>query len=182
MLLKQCFHNIPPEKFQLSFICCPISGIQSDQMKIISDNICTETINSCDLRCVKQCNLTLKMFIIRFLIKRFFYSSRNPLFHLTCRSPCKCHDQESVNIYRMRFICDLAQNSLYKYCCFTRSGSCTDQDIPVPQPDNLLLLFCPLYAHLTLPPCQMLSIIPHQRNFSVCENHILTTYDQTRTL
>ena len=46
--------------------------------------------------------------------------------------------------------------------------------------DKGSLLLCPLYAHLILPPCQMLSIIPHQRSFSVCGIHILTACGQIR--
>ena len=67
-----------------------------------------------------------------------------------------------------------------QYCRFSGPGCRTDQNISVPQPYNLLLLLCPLYAHLILPPCQMLSIIPHQRSFSVCGIHILTACGQIR--
>ena len=130
--LQKIFHYIFFQKFQFSFFCNPVSRIQTDHMKIIPDDPGTETVNGCDLCIVDQRHLSLKMFIVRFIVQCLFYGSGDPFFHFSGSSSGKGHDQQSVNIHRSVRVHDLAQNPLYQNGSLTGTGGCTDQNIPVP--------------------------------------------------
>ena len=107
IILKKLFEHIFLQKLQFSLICCPITGIKTDQMKIISDHIRTEPVNGRDLCCMDQRHLSLQMLVIRIFGQCLIQGTFNTFPHLSGCRPCKCHDQKAVNIHRFHRIHDL---------------------------------------------------------------------------
>ena len=59
IIFKKLLEHVFLQKLQFSFICCPVTRIQSDQMKIIPDHIGAESVNGRDLCSMDQCHLSL---------------------------------------------------------------------------------------------------------------------------
>ena len=116
-------------------------------MEIILYHIRTKTVNGGDLCVVKQGALFLQMFIVLILCKLFLNCQTDPLPHLPCCRPRKCHDQQSVNIHRMHRVGDHGYNTLHQHCRLAAPCCCTDQYVASPGINDPLLLCCPHHSH-----------------------------------
>ena len=107
MILKKLLQHIFLQKLQFTLICSPVTRIQSDQMKIISDHIGAKAVNGSDLCRMDQRHLSLQMLIIRIFSQCLIQSTFDTFPHLSRCRPCKCHDQKTVNVHRFQRVHDL---------------------------------------------------------------------------
>ena len=59
IIFKKLLEHVFLQKLQFTLICCPVTRVQSDQMKIIPDHIGAESVNGRDLCSMDQCHLSL---------------------------------------------------------------------------------------------------------------------------
>ena len=178
---EKVFHDIFLQKFQLTLLRCPISRIKFHHVKIVPDDIRTETIDRCDLCVMDQCCLSLEMFIVRVFVQCLIDRIGDSLLHLARCCPGKRHDQKPVNIHRSVGVHDLAQDPLNQHGCLTGTRCCTDQNIAVPQGDDFALFFSPFHSHITLPPVQNSSRLLHRQTVSVSGIHSPGSCGQSRS-
>ena len=179
--LKHLFCHILFQQFDLALICRAESGIQIDGMKIVSDHIRAESVDRRDLRVVDQRLLSLQVFIFRILFQIIFHRFRQSLPHLSGCCPGKCHDQQLVDIDGMIFSGHFPQDSFYQNSSLTGSCRSTDQDISVPQFNDLLLFRRPLHLHLPSPlSLSFSSTVPHRKMPEVSGNCFPPAFHQIR--
>ena len=179
--LKHLFCHILFQQFDLALIRCAKSGIQIDSVKVIPDHIRTESVDCRDLCVVDQRLLSLQMFIFRILFQIIFHRFRQSLPHLSGCCPGKCHDQQLVDIDGTIFSGQFSQDSFYQNSSLTGSCRSTDQDISVPQFNDLLLFRRPLHLHLPSPlSLSFSSTVPHRKMPEVSGNCFPPAFHQIR--
>ena len=179
--LKHLFCHILFQQFDLARICRAESGIQIDSVKIVPDHIRAESVNRRDLCVVDQRLLSLQMFIFWILFQIILHSFRQSLPHLSGCCPGKCHDQQLIDIDGMIFSGQFSQDSFYQNSGLTGSCRRTDQDISVPQFNDLLLFRCPLHFHLPSPlSLSFSSTVPHRKMSEVSGNCFPPAFHQIR--
>ncbi len=104
--------------------------------------------------------------------------------HFSGRRLCKCHDQQTVHIYRMLLICQHLYNTLYQNCRFSDPAAADTRIFRL----RRSMTFCCSSVHFTpfnFPPVQQYESFPTHPlwNISqVCDIHSLRFLYQIRRL
>ena len=121
-------------------------------MKMIPDHRQAETVDRHDRRIVNQCGLLLQIHISRLFFQLLFNCCTDSFFHLCRRCFRISHNQETVYIRGIIFICYPGNNPFNKYRCLSGTCCCRYENVAVTQVDYFLLFFCPFYAHSPASP------------------------------
>ena len=96
---------------------------------------------------VYQRILTVQVCIVLFLVHARLDRLCHTLAHL-----CRCrlgkgHDKQMVNVHRALRVKHLFYDALHEHRCFSAACSRRDEQIPVTQINDLLLLIGPFHTH-----------------------------------
>ena len=98
--LQQFLYHLCPEKLSLSLIHNPVIRIQTNDMKIIFQDVAAEAVDGGDLGTLDQRKLPCQVLILFSFGKLLLNGCIQTLPHLSCRCSGKRYDQELINIHR----------------------------------------------------------------------------------
>ena len=124
LLFHQLIRDVIAKKFFFPVVGNAKTGVNSDFMKMVSDNIQTKAMDGCNPGAVNQCELLLQMFISGLLLQLILQGCADPFPHLgRCRIR-KGHNKKMIDVHRMVFIRDFPDDVFNQHRCLSGTGSC----------------------------------------------------------
>ena len=149
--LEHPVHHILAEQLQFSFFCDAVTGIQTDPLKIILNDVIAESVNRRDLRMMNQYALPLQVLIFRIRGKFLFQRILQSAAHLSgCRSGERHHEQP-VDIHRMVRIRHHTDNPFDEHGRFAGTRCRRNQKTSPAVINDFFLFLSPFRRH-GLPP------------------------------
>ena len=157
--LQQLPDHIALQQAQFSLLAQPEGRVQTDDRIVLRDQPLAEGIDGADVCILYTAGLPDQPFIVRRLPETLQQPLPKALPHFLGRRIRKSHDQQLRQGHRVLRIRQPLQNMLHQHRGLAGAGGSRHQEIPLPMPDHLLLLLCPLHAH-HFPPVLLVSHRP----------------------